>query len=159
MRDVKNNGNNGLESIGQSRKIATQYTVREDMKHTTRILLVEDNPVNQKLAHMVLTKGGYHVEMAKNGRDAIEKFTASPHDFDLILMDIQMPIMDGLEATRIIRKKGFDSVPIIALTAHALDSDRNRCLEAGMNDHITKPIKRELVYRLIEKYLIKKSIS
>lgn len=122
-------------------------------KYSIRILVVEDNPVNQKLALTILTKGGYQVEFANNGLEAIEKFTASPKEFDLILMDIQMPIMDGLEATRIIRGKGFDSVPIIALTTHAFKSDRARCMEAGMNDHIAKPIQREDLYFLIAKYV------
>lgn len=151
---IRNEKHDGPKTPKTPRKIATQYTIREDIKHSARILLVEDNPLNQKLAHLLLTKGGYRVEMANDGREAVEKFTASPDDFDLILMDIQMPVMDGLEATRIIREKGFTAVPIIALTAHARGSDRSRCLEAGMNDHITKPIQRELVYRLINDYVI-----
>lgn len=124
-----------------------------------RILVVEDNPVNQKLALTILTKRGYQVELASNGLEAVEKFIASAEEFDLILMDIQMPTMSGFEATRIIREKGFDSVPIIALTTHALESDRARCIEAGMNDHITKPVHRENLYFLIDKYVVKKHVS
>ena len=141
---------------GEIKKIATQYTVREDMKCAMRILLVEDNLVNQKLAQLLLTKGGYTVNVANNGTEAVAEYTRAPDNYDLIFMDIQMPVMDGLEATRVIRKRGFKSVPIIALTAHALIDDRAKCLDAGMNDYVTKPIQREIVYRLIEKYVIKK---
>ncbi|MEA1866618.1 MAG: response regulator, partial [Thermodesulfobacteriota bacterium] len=164
-------------------KIITQYSVREEMKHSVRILLAEDNPVNQKLAKMMLTKAGYQVEVADNGKEAVEKYTASPEDFDLIFMDIQMPEMDGLEATKAIRKReeqlkaqgsklkakdGVSSgelstlsfqhsarserVPIVAMTAHAMKGDREKCIEAGMDDYITKPIKRELVFKVLEKW-------
>jgi len=124
-----------------------------ETKRPVRILLAEDNPVNQKLAMLMLTKAGYQVETAGNGKEAIEKYTASPSDFDLIFMDIQMPEMDGLEATKAIRQKGFDAVPIVAMTAHAMKGDREICLEAGMNDYMTKPIKREVVLDAIEKWL------
>lgn len=137
-------------------KIHTQYSVREDMKHSIRILLVEDNPVNQKLASLMLKKAGYHVDVANNGREAVEKYTAAPDDVDLIFMDIQMPEMDGTEATRLIREKGFDKVPIIAMTAHAMKGDREMCLAAKMNDYLTKPIKREAVFAIIEKNILTK---
>jgi len=134
-------------------KIVTQYSVREDMKHSARILLAEDNPVNQKLAKMMLTKAGYHVKVANNGQEAVQKYTTSPDDFDLIFMDIQMPVMGGIEATQAIRKKGFDTVPIVAMTANAMKGDREICLKAGMNDYIAKPIKRELVFEILEKWI------
>jgi CheY-like chemotaxis protein len=136
---------------GQKEKIHTQYSMREDLKHSVRILLVEDNPVNQKLAQLMLSKAGYQVSVANNGKEAVEIYTDSPDVFDLIFMDIQMPEMDGKAATRAIREKGFDRVPIIAMTAHAMRGDREKCLEAGMNDYLTKPIKRETVFALIEK--------
>jgi len=138
------------------KKIITQYTVREGMKHSVRILLAEDNPVNQKLTKMMLTKAGYQVEVANNGREAVGKYTSSPEDFDLIFMDVQMPEMDGMEATRRIRQKGFRSVPIIAMTAHAMKGDKEKCLDAGMNDYITKPIKREVVFKIIEKWMFRR---
>ena len=125
----------------ERRKIATQYSLREEAKHSVRILLVEDNPVNQKLATTMLTKAGYHVELAHNGREAIDKFSSSPHKFDLIFMDVQMPKMDGLQATRMIRRferQNSDPeaghIPIIAMTAEAMRGDREECLDAGMDD-------------------------
>ena len=137
-------------------KIHTQYSVREDLKHSVRILLAEDNPVNQKLAKLMLGKAGYQVEVANNGAEAVEMYTTSPNAFDLIFMDVQMPEMDGKEATQAIRQNGFENVPIIAMTAHAMKGDREMCLEAGMNDYITKPIKREAVFAIIEKNVFNK---
>jgi CheY-like chemotaxis protein len=148
--------------------IATQYSVREDMKHSVHILLAEDNPVNQKLAKLMLTKAGYQVEVTGNGKEAVKKYTASPEDFDLILMDIQMPEMDGMQATEEIRKwesqkKNGDKfkiqnsklrIPIVAMTAHAMQGDREKCLDAGMDDYMTKPIKRELVFETLHKWVL-----
>ncbi len=134
-------------------RLITQYSVREEIKQSVRILLAEDNPVNRKLATLILTKAGYRVEVAGNGREAVAMFTRDPDRFDLILMDIQMPEMDGLEATSEIRRQGFTSIPIVAMTANAMKGDREICLDAGMNDYITKPIKRELVFEIIEKWL------
>jgi len=144
------------EDSAKDCKIMTQYSLKEDLKCSARILLVEDNPVNQKLAGMMLGKAGYHVEIAGNGLEAVEKFTATPDDFDLIFMDVQMPVMDGMEATKAIRKKGFTNIPIVAMTAHAIKGYRDECLEAGMNDYVTKPIKRELVFEILEKYVFTK---
>jgi len=131
----------------------TQYSVREEIKQSVRILLAEDNPVNQKLAVLILNKAGYKVEVVNNGRKAVETFSGHPENFDLILMDIQMPEMDGLAATKELRAKGFTAIPIIAMTANAMKGDREICLEAGMNDYITKPVKREIIFEIIEKWL------
>ncbi|OEU46182.1 MAG: hypothetical protein BBJ60_01015 [Desulfobacterales bacterium S7086C20] len=139
--------------------IVTQHSMREEAKHSARILLAEDNPVNLKLAKMIMTKAGYQVEVANNGREATEKFTSSPDDYDLIFMDIQMPEMDGMKATRAIRKKGFSTIPIIAMTANAMKGDREKCLEAGMDDYIPKPIKREIVFEMLEKWVLNKEDS
>ena len=144
----------GEEDESVREKIMTQYSVLEEMKHSVRILLAEDNPVNQKLAKIMLTKGGYQVEVANNGKETVEKYTASPKDFDLIFMDVQMPEMDGLEATKAIRQGGFDTIPIVAMTAHAMKGDRKKCLEAGMDDYITKPIKREVVFEVLERWVL-----
>jgi CheY-like chemotaxis protein len=153
LRD--HNGEAGSQ-IEHKEKIHTQYSVREDLKHSVRILLAEDNLVNQKLAQLMLGKAGYQVDVANNGKEAVEKYTATPDAFDLIFMDVQMPEMDGKAATQAIRKKGFGRVPIIAMTAHAMKGDREMCLEAGMNDYLTKPIKRDSVFAIIEKNVFKK---
>jgi len=135
------------------KKLVTQYSIREELKQSTRILLAEDNPVNQKLAKIILEKAGYKVTVAANGRQAADMFINGPEDFDAILMDIQMPEMDGYDATRHIRQNGFNDIPIVAMTANAMKGDRELCLEAGMNDYITKPIKREIVFQVLEKWL------
>ena len=103
-----------------------------------RILVAEDNPVNQRVIEKMLTKRGYHVRIACSGREAVEVWA----DWrpELILMDLQMPEMDGLEATATIRARGGDRVPIIALTANAMKGDRERCLAGGMDGYVSKPI-------------------
>jgi CheY-like chemotaxis protein len=106
-----------------------------------RLLVVEDNAMNQQVARELLTYQGAQVEVAGDGRQAIERVATAQPPFDAVLMDIQMPVMDGYEATRILRQEmGRTALPIIAMTAHALDSDREHCLAAGMNDHVGKPI-------------------
>jgi PAS domain S-box-containing protein len=114
-----------------------------------RILLAEDGPDNQLLIRTVLSKAGAEVEVADNGLLAVHAATARP--FDLVLMDIQMPEMDGYEATGQLRAQGYE-VPIIALTAHALAGDREQCLDAGCTDYLTKPIHRSAMIDLILKH-------
>lgn len=137
-------------------EVVTQHSLVEEAKHSTNILLVEDNLVNQKLTKFMLTKAGYQMEVANNGREAVEKFTSDPDKYDLIFMDIHMPEMDGREATRFIREKGFKDIPIIAMTADAMKEDEKKCLDAGMNDYIAKPIKREIVFRMVKKWTLDK---
>ncbi len=144
---------------GQRRKMHTQYSVREAMKHSAHILLAEDNPVNQKLAVMMLGKAGYTVEVAANGKEAVAAFAKAPDAYDLIFMDVQMPEMDGKAATQTLRRLGFDKIPIVAMTAHAMKGDREMCIEAGMNDYITKPIKREMVFKMIQKFVLQKETT
>ncbi len=106
-----------------------------------RVLLVEDHPINQQIAQVQLTHAGLQVTVAGNGREAVELTMSSVPPFDLVLMDIQMPVMDGYEATRRIRRKySPEELPILAMTAYALAEERQKCLEAGMNDHLAKPI-------------------
>ncbi|MYK97298.1 MAG: response regulator [Gemmatimonadetes bacterium] len=115
-----------------------------------RILLAEDGVVNQRVAVLMLESRGHAVTVANNGREAVERFKSGA--FDLILMDVQMPEMDGLEATRTIRglESGSDHIPIVAMTAHAMSGDRERCLEAGMDDYLSKPIQAQLLYAAVE---------
>jgi signal transduction histidine kinase/DNA-binding response OmpR family regulator len=137
----------------------TQHTLEEETKHSVRILLVEDNPINLKLAKFMLTKAGYQLSIAKNGEEGVNMFIADPDKYDLILMDIQMPKLDGRSATRRIRKKGFKDIPIIAMTAESMQGDREKCLKAGMNDYIAKPVKREIVYQIVKKWCLEAKVG
>lgn len=120
-------------------------------QHPLRILLAEDNAVNQKLALRVLGKLGYtDVVVAQNGLEAVEKF--DEEFYDLILMDVQMPEMDGLEATRMIRLKHYQQPVIISMTANAMAEDREACMRAGMDDYISKPVKLEVLVSVLEKW-------
>ena len=118
-----------------------------------QILLAEDNVVNQKLATAILEKAGHHVILAHNGLEAVRQWNES--QFDLVLMDVQMPEMDGLEATRQIRKaeeaKG-KRTPIIAVTAHVMTGDRERCFAAGMDDYISKPFQKQQLLSALERF-------
>jgi CheY-like chemotaxis protein/HPt (histidine-containing phosphotransfer) domain-containing protein len=113
-----------------------------------RILLAEDNPVNQKVAQVILMKSGYECDVVADGREALEAL--EKYDYDAVLMDVQMPVMDGLEATKAIRANPrWRQLPVIATTAHAMAGDKERCLEAGMDDYISKPINaKDLVERI-----------
>ncbi|MEE3716496.1 PAS domain S-box protein [Tumidithrix elongata RA019] len=117
-----------------------------------QILLVEDTPLNQKLACYILKKLGYDIEVAQNGREGIKKLKES--NYEVILMDMQMPEMDGLTATKEIRKQGTHTTQpwIVAMTANALPEDRQKCIAAGMNDYISKPIRIEEVLRVLMQY-------
>jgi CheY-like chemotaxis protein len=105
-----------------------------------RVLVVEDNLLNQEVANYVLVHAGAAVDFAANGRIAVSMLAETPAQYDAVLMDLQMPVMDGFEATHAIRALGLDRLPIIAMTANALDEDRRRALAAGMNDYLAKPI-------------------
>jgi len=124
----------------QTEKLITRHTIRESQE-TFRVLVAEDNVVNQKLAARLLERAGHQVKVVQDGKAAVEAFDADV--FDLILMDVQMPEMNGLEATQKIRQKEQHTskhMPIIALTANAMKGDREQCLDAGMDDYISKPI-------------------
>jgi CheY-like chemotaxis protein len=124
---------------------ATEGPLQPRYGRGLRILLAEDNSVNQKVAKGILQKLGHTVVIASNGKEAIEALQdCGPDEFDLVLMDVQMPEMDGIEATRSIRmrdKAHGTHTPVIAMTAHAMTGDRERCLEAGMDGYIGKPIR------------------
>jgi PAS domain S-box-containing protein len=119
----------------------------------TRILLAEDNEINQQIAVELLESVGATLTIANNGREAVEKINATPDAFDLVLMDLQMPEMDGFQATRKIRDNPrFASLPIIAMTAHATVEERQHCLDSGMNDHIAKPIDPAAMFQTLARY-------
>jgi CheY-like chemotaxis protein len=117
---------------------------------TGRVLVAEDNKSNQVLIKAILEKLGLQVLLAENGRQAMEAAVQTP--FDLILMDMQMPVMNGFEATRQLRRQSI-RIPIIALTAHAMDEERSACFQAGCDDFISKPLRKDELVALLDKYL------
>ena len=146
-------------SANVSAPIITRHTLAERAKQRVRILLAEDNLVNQKVALKILEKLGYHAEVVGSGLEAVEALQSRA--YDLVLMDVQMPGMDGMEATRKIR--GPDSgvinprTPIVALTAHAMVGDRQLCLDAGMDDYLAKPIKPAELAEALARWLPQES--
>jgi signal transduction histidine kinase/ActR/RegA family two-component response regulator len=143
-----------------SRENSTQQTEVTARVAKLRVLLAEDNPVNQLLVVRLLEARGHQVVVTGNGREAVT--TAAEQDFDVILMDVQMPEMDGFEATRILREReqtGAQTVPIIAMTAHAMQGDREKCLAAGMNAYVSKPIKPEDLFDTIKHLMADQAVS
>ncbi|MGC8603058.1 MAG: response regulator, partial [Desulfomonilaceae bacterium] len=151
-----------LMSLGQAcaavghenRRIVTRHTIAESKRKRLSVLVAEDNYTNQRLAVSVLEKMGHDVHAVSNGLEALD--TMKNHKYDVVLMDVQMPIMNGLETTRIVRQ-GDGSVldpetRIIAMTAHAMKGDREKCLEAGMDDYITKPIQARDLADVLERW-------
>ena len=124
-------------------------------QQSARILLAEDNKINQQVALGLLKRLGIDADVVANGEEALAALRQ--HPYALVLMDVQMPVMDGLEATRRIRAREAGiinpGIPIIALTAHAMEGDRQRCLQAGMNDYLPKPFAAEAVDAVINRWL------
>lgn len=139
----------------QSESFITKYSFAETQKRQANILLVEDNQINRTVASVIIKKFGCMVDTAINGEEAIATFLKN--DYDIILMDCEMPIMDGFTATKNIRELGDakSKIPIIAITAYAMEGDREKCLNAGMDDHITKPITANVLTGLLERWLKK----
>ncbi len=158
-------GEKSLDHGKTAKRIVTRHSINEKRRQKVRILLAEDNIVNQKLALKVLEKLGYNADVAVNGVKVVKAVESNP--YDLILMDCQMPEMDGWEATKKIRQaelkktisvdkqNAFQPVTIIAMTAHAMAGDREKCIDAGMNDYISKPIKPKILSEVIDKWLVK----
>ncbi len=146
-----------LQGASRSPKAERRIRPREQISLAgTRILLVEDNPVNRQVAAELLQDAGAEVATAVNGRIALEMIRQSDRTppFDLVLMDLQMPEMDGYEAASILRAdKAYDSMPIVAMTAHAMVEERNKCLSVGMNDHISKPIEVDKFFLTLARWL------
>jgi PAS domain S-box-containing protein len=128
--------------------LVTRHSIAEN-RPRLRVLVAEDNPVNQTVARSLLERRGHHVEIVENGQLALEAVRGGR--YDVVLMDLQMPVLDGLTATRRIRETpGCEAVPVVALTAHALPEDRERCLAAGMNDCVTKPFRPHDLFAAVE---------
>jgi CheY-like chemotaxis protein len=141
------NGDNFTESSA-----LTQIPDNFSDKYPLHILVAEDNPENQKWIKKILLKIGYQCEMAENGKVVMEK--VSTENFDLIFMDVQMPEMDGLEATRMIRLCLENQPVIIAMTANAMQGDRDECIQSGMNDYVSKPVKLPVLLNMLEKWAL-----
>ena len=151
-----------LAGTDRSRAMSTQEEskpeARPERTSALRVLLAEDNPVNQKFALRVLEGAGHSVVVASNGREAVEH--SGGQEFDLILMDVQMPEMDGLDATRAIRAResgGAGRLPVIAMTANAMAGDREMCIDAGMDGYVPKPVKRDVLFAEIDRVLMEAS--
>jgi len=138
------------KEMGASQRLVTRHSLRETRKRI-RILLAEDNLINREVAVRMLTKRGHTVTIAENGKEAVKIFESQA--FDMILMDVQMPEMDGFEATAVIRHKEKEKgthIPIVAMTAHAMKGDRERCINAGMDEYISKPIAIDELIKVTE---------
>lgn len=131
---------------------AEQISDTEDHRLEGHVLLVEDNNINQLVTGEMLSSLGISFDIAEDGQQAVTKTENSPQ-YDLVLMDVQMPIMDGYEATRMLRNKGFKNLPIIGLSANAMKEDKAQAMDAGMDNYLTKPIKREALAAMLTRYL------
>jgi CheY-like chemotaxis protein/nitrogen-specific signal transduction histidine kinase/HPt (histidine-containing phosphotransfer) domain-containing protein len=152
------------ESAASSLAPQTGLPVKNVVPSQVRVLLVEDNLVNQKVVQAILRKKGYHIDVANDGREALTRLDASldPRNdgYNIVLMDVQMPVLDGLETTRMIRQNSrWERLPIIAMTAHAMNGDRERCIQAGMNSYVSKPVQPAHLLSVIEKLLQERTLE
>ena len=145
-----------VQAEGGMRRSLPQHPDSAEDKYALeglKVLLVEDNIVNQQVGAEILGQEGVIVELADNGQEALAILRARPHDFHLVLMDLQMPVMDGYNATRALRSlPEFKNLPIIAMTAHAMSGERESCIAAGMNDHVAKPIEVAKLFQVLKRW-------
>jgi two-component system sensor histidine kinase/response regulator len=148
----------GSESYGAGQASLPPRVVAAELpadRRGARVLVVEDNAFNQEVAVALLRDAGLLVDLAGHGAEAIEKLEAAPdRHYDLVLMDMQMPVMDGVTATRTLRRRPrFADLPIVAMTANVMESERRKCLDAGMNDHVAKPIEPLTLFAVLAKWI------
>jgi CheY-like chemotaxis protein len=146
----------GMSSPSESAEAEKSPFAEKETKNLYRVLVADDNIVNRKVVHYMLEKKGHQVISVQDGKEALNALDSNI--VDLILMDVQMPVMNGIEATQAIREKeqgGSVHTPIIALTAHAMKGDRERCLEAGMDDYLPKPINPDSLFATMHKVVSK----
>jgi CheY-like chemotaxis protein len=151
-KQIASRENAGQENVGNEWPIPRAAPKRLPVS-PSRILLAEDNLVNQRLVQRILEKEGHDIVVVANGREALEALKKDA--FDLVLMDVQMPLMDGLEATKAIRESEALTkihIPIVALTAHAMKGDQDRCIAAGMDGYLSKPIRAADLLNMVETY-------
>ncbi len=158
VESTLNKGSTFYIKIPLKSYIVSETSLNEDMKFkqdepkkTRNILVVEDTKTNQMVIQLMLSRLGYNVTLADNGQEAL-KLVSNNNEFDLIFMDISMPVMDGIEATKLIRAEQIN-VPIIALTAHTMENDKEECLNVGMNDFVLKPMRINEISNIIDKYV------
>ncbi|HEV8022484.1 MAG TPA: response regulator [Candidatus Lustribacter sp.] len=147
-----------MQSLITSNTSGTRETVPAEAPTSqlagSHVLVAEDNEINQQIVEHLLARLGITVEFAANGREAVDAVLKDYKRFDAVIMDVQMPVMDGLEATRLIRREvDATQLPIIAMTAHAMEQERQLCLEAGMNDHLTKPVDPKAVTQTLGRWI------
>jgi signal transduction histidine kinase/ligand-binding sensor domain-containing protein/DNA-binding response OmpR family regulator len=145
LNQLRQDNGSSAEEVSLQRKLSENFA----REYPLNILIAEDNPVNQKLAERILVKLGYKPDIVENGQQVLD--VSMRNNYDVILMDVQMPEMDGLEATRLLRSTRQHQPIIIAMTANAMQGDKEMCLQAGMNEYISKPIKLDLLVSLLEK--------
>ena len=152
--------NTVLEAVQAENRLPVRTTGGTTAKSPSQfsglsVLVVEDNIVNQQVAAEILEQEGVKVEVANNGQEALDILNIRPHAFHLVLMDLQMPVMDGYTATRELRTNPiFSNLPIIAMTAHAMSGERESCIAAGMNDHVAKPIEVEKLFQVLKRWAV-----